>query len=200
VGSAPHTHWGGTGSPARGGYGYNGSYVNRGATRYHRQVPYLWPLFPNYYDPFLFGDSAYDSGADYNSGYVDPGYGDPNAYGAGYEQPPPGPDPQTAYLEAQVQQLSNQLSASEQQGVRVPMAPQTAPSAAPAVPITLVLRDGRHLQVQNYAVMDQMFWDFTTQPVKKIPLTSIDVAASEQLSAANGADFPKLTVSSGSGR
>jgi hypothetical protein len=48
--------------------------------------------------------------------------------------------------------------------------------------------------------MDQMFWDFTTQSVKKIPLTSIDVAASEQLSSANGADFPKLTVSSGSGR
>ena len=112
-----------------------------------------------------------------------------------------GPDPQTEELAAEVQQLRDQLNAAPQQGIRVPMAPpQAAPSAAPAVPITLVLKDGQHLQVQNYAVMNQTFWDFTSQPVKKIPLGNIDLAASRQLSAASGADFPNLALTGGSGQ
>ncbi|HEX4810047.1 MAG TPA: hypothetical protein VH325_14005 [Bryobacteraceae bacterium] len=179
----------------RGGYGYNG-YGARGTSRYYHQIPYLWALYPNYYDPFLFDNSGYDSapgyGADYNGGY------DPYASGYGPQQ---GPDPQTAYLSDQIQQLSgelSQLNAGPQPPPQVPMAPMS--SAAPATPITVVLKDGKRLQVQNYAVMDQTFWDFTSQPVKKIPLASIDITASEKMSAASGADFPHLAVSSGSGQ
>jgi hypothetical protein len=136
----------------------------------------------------LFGDSGYyDQPNNYGQ------YPEPNPSGAGY-----GSDPQTAYLTAQVQQLSDQLNAVEQQSAQPPVAQQTAPAPPPAPPITLVLKDGRHLQVQNYAVMDQTFWDFTSQPVKKIPLANIDIAASQRLSVANGAEFPNLTVSNGS--
>jgi hypothetical protein len=143
----------------------------------------------------LFDDSGYyDQPNNYG------GYPEPNAYDGGYEQSyPAGPDPQTAYLQAQVQQLSNQLNAVEQQQQAQPQtAQQAAPAAAPVIPITLVLKDGRRLQVQNYAVMDQTFWDFTSQPVKKIPLANIDIAASRQMSVANGAEFPNFTVSNGS--
>jgi hypothetical protein len=169
-------------------------FAGRGTHRYYGEIPYLWGLYSNYYDPF--GDSGYYDQPNYYGQSPDYGqYQEPNPYDSGYGQ-----DPQTAYLTAQIQQLSNQLNAAEQQGVQPPAAPQTAPAAAPAVPITLVLKDGRHLQVQNYAVMDHTFWDFTSQPVKKIPLTDIDIAASQQLSVANGAEFPNLTASSGTGQ
>lgn len=199
VSSGSFSHGGSTGWNAAGrgghvGYGQGGyGYGYRGTARYYRQIPYLWGLYPNYYSPFGYDDSGYYSGTgpDYSSGY-----GDPN--GPGYDPYPPGPDPETAYLSSQVEQLSNQLSAVEQQGPP-PMAAQGA-SAAPVKPITLVLKDGRRLQVQNYAVMDQTFWDFTSQPVKKILLANINVAESQRESAANGADFPNLTAPGGSGQ
>lgn len=169
--------------------GYDRDRGLRGTARYYRQIPYLWGLYPNYYDPFLFDDSGYYDQPNYNGGYEDP-----NAYsGSGYGPYAPGPDPQTAYLSAEIQQLSNQLSTRQQQA-----ATASQPPSPPPPPIILVLKNGSHLQVQNYAVMAQTFWDFTARPVKKIPVADIDIAASEKLSAANGAEFPNLTVSSGS--
>ena len=198
--AGPQNPWAATGNYGRAGAGSFGRIGHdrdrdgrpfRGTDRYYRQIPSLWGFYPNYYDPFMFDDSGYYDQPNYNGGYNE----DPNAYNGGYPPYAPGPDPQVAYLSQEIQQLSNQLSNNEQQQ-RVPMTAQPAAPLPP--PISLVLKDGRHLQVQNYAVMDQTFWDFTTQPVKKIPLGDIDIAASKKLSAANGAEFPNLTVSSGS--
>lgn len=64
----------------------------------------------------------------------------------------------------------------------------------PAQPaVTLVLRDGQQLQVNNYAVMNQTFWDFSRQPVRKIPLSSIDIAASQKATEADGGEFPAIS-------
>jgi len=75
----------------------------------------------------------------------------------------------------------------------VPPSPQTQsePEQNPP-PITLVLHSGQQFQVRNYAVVDHTFWDFTTQPVRKIPLSSIDLAASEKATQANGGEFPPI--------
>jgi hypothetical protein len=43
--------------------------------------------------------------------------------------------------------------------------------------------------------MGQTFWDFSTQPARKIPLSSINVPESINASNANGAEFPSLTAS-----
>ncbi len=64
--------------------------------------------------------------------------------------------------------------------------------ATPQVPVTLVLRSGQQIEVQNYAVMDQTFWDFTNQPARKIPLSNIDVAASAKATEAKGGEFPSI--------
>jgi len=60
-------------------------------------------------------------------------------------------------------------------------------------PITLVLRNGQQIQVQNYAVMDGVFWDFSKQPARKIPLSSINLQASAEATEANGGEFPDLS-------
>ncbi len=96
----------------------------------------------------------------------------------------------------QVQRLSAQV-AQMQYGQQTQMqqyAMQQEPPPPPQIPVTLVLRDGQQLQVQNYAVMDQTFWDFTRQPVRKIPLSSIDVAASAKATEAKGGEFPQLVT------
>jgi hypothetical protein len=150
-------------------YGYRG--------RDFRRVPYAY-FFAPYYYPFL------DYGS---SGYPDYGYD-------------PGPDPgaQSAVMaENMMGDQINRLSAEVEQ-LKYAQAPQPPPYATredpqPAQPpVTLVLRNGQQLQVQNYAVMDQTFWDFSTQPTRKIPIANIDVAASAKATAASGGEFPQL--------
>jgi hypothetical protein len=93
---------------------------------------------------------------------------------------------QLGHLQDQVNQLQAQASAN--------MPPAQAPAAAeektPAEPATvIVLRDGRKVETTNYAVMDRTLWNFSARPVQKIPLSAIDMNASEKANADRGVDF-----------
>jgi hypothetical protein len=159
------------------------SYSYRG--RDYRRVPYAY-FFAPYYYPFL------DYG---NSAYPDYGY-----------DPGPDPDAQGAMMAQNVlgDQI-NRLSAEVEQ-MKYAQAPQPPPYGPreepqpPQAPVTLVLRDGQQLKVQNYAVMDQTFWDFSSQPTRKIPIANIDVAASARATAAGGGEFPSLSAGDRSGK
>ena len=139
------------------------------------------------------------------------GYDDTSAFDYGAEPEPPNAplDPATQsilvgqdQLGQQVQQLGaevEQLRAERQQQQANGYPAQPA-SPGPAEqdqsqntpPVTLVLQSGQQIQVRNYAVMDGVFWDFSKQPTRKIPLSSINLAASAQATAANGGEFPDL--------
>jgi hypothetical protein len=103
-------------------------------------------------------------------------------------------------LTAEVESLRNQKAMQPAQPA-VPPTP-SEPYAAPGPqvqertpaepPITVVLRNGRKFQAQNYAIMGQTFWDFSTQPAHRIPMAAINVPASVTASSANGAEFPNL--------
>lgn len=152
-----------------------------------RRVPYGYFFAPYYYPYLGYADSAY---SDY--GYApDPGPGydaaaDPNAQGPMMAENMLGD--QVNRLTADVEQLKY--------GQQPPAPlPQQDPQPPPT-PVTLVLRNGQQLKVQNYAVMDQTFWDFSAQPLRKIPISNIDVAASAKATMASGGDFPQLESSS----
>ncbi len=167
--------------PARGTISRSGR-VTYGRTTYGRtsRLPLAYWLTP-YYFPFDNGDASYGGGPDYDASV------DPNQQAAMMAQ---------NALVNQVQRLSAQV-AQMQSGQQTQMqqyAMQQEPPPPPQVPVTLVLRDGQRLEVQNYAVMDQTFWDFTLQPVRKIPLSSIDVAASAKATQAKGGEFPQLAT------
>lgn len=161
--------------------------VGRNYFRNYRRTPYAY-FFAPYYYPFL--DYA-------SSPYPDYGYGydaeDPNAQGA-------------LMAENMLGDQINRLSAEVDQmryGQPPPMAPATSAeqdSQPPAPPVTLVLRNGQQFKVQNYAVMDQTFWDFSAQPTLKIPISNIDVAASAKATMANGGEFPQLDTSARNGQ
>jgi hypothetical protein len=143
--------------------------------------PFAYWLAPYYY-PTDYG-TPYGEGPDYNPAE------DPSLQAAMAAQ---------NALVQQVQKLSDQVSQlQEGQQAR----PQPAPiqeeaqpqSQPPSIPLTLILHDGQRLQVQNYAVMDHMFWDFTRQPTRKIPISNIDIAASAKATEAKGGEFPELS-------
>lgn len=163
---------------ARGFLTRRGAIGTRGfGERNLRRFPYAYWLTP-YYFPFDYGDNGYGTyGPDSDTGY------DPSEQAAIMAQ---------NELMDQVRRLSAQV-AQLQYGQQAQAPVETAEEQQPPqVPVTLVLHDGQHLQVQNYAVMDQTFWDFSKQPVRKIPISSIDVAASERATEAKGGEFPQL--------
>ncbi|HEY1951105.1 MAG TPA: hypothetical protein VGG97_29100 [Bryobacteraceae bacterium] len=182
-----------TGAPATGFNSvYRGGNLNRRPSnpRFGRNYApnrrgYVPFIYGAYFDPFY---SSFDSAFDYGPGSY--------AY-------PPDSGEQTAEVTAnllgeQMQRLSDQVQqlGSQQSNVPPPYAPGYSPAAPPSdpapTPITVVLRNGQQIQVQNYAVMGDSFWDFSRQPARRIPLTSVDIAASTKVTEANGGQFPAI--------
>jgi hypothetical protein len=160
------------------------SYGFRG--RDFRRVPYGY-FFAPYYYPFL--DYA-------NSAYPDYGYG-----------PDPAADPsaQDAALAGnmlgdQINRLSAEVEQLKYGQPQVPVLQTRDDPQPPPPPVMLVLRNGQQLKVQNYAIMDQTFWDFSSQPTRKIPITNIDIAASAKATAAGGGEFPQLDTNGRDGQ
>lgn len=180
----------GAGSPVRSSFARGSVYGSRRtggriAHSYYahdyRNVPFAYFLNPYYY-PFL----------DYGSA----------PYGGGPEDGPYDPSADNELvaqnlLAEQVQRLTAELDEMKyaQQAPQQPYMQAPAPardSEPPAIPLTVVLRNGQKLEVQNYAIVDHTFWDFSKQPARKIPISSIDVSASSQATAANGGEFPAI--------
>jgi hypothetical protein len=186
-------------APAIGGYGYLGSrtysrsngYGNRNfgySDRGYHRLPRSYFIAPYYYPFYDWG-----AGTDYSASaapYDNSDYGPGPGYG-----PDPSMDPTMANQAAlgdQVQRLTaqmNDLMSAQQQAYQ----PQSAaPPQPPPVPLTLVLRNGEKLQVQNYAVTNSTLWDFTQRGTRKIPLSNIDLQASAKATEANGGEFPQI--------
>jgi hypothetical protein len=126
-------------------------------------------------------------------------------YDNGFEAPPPenasaqGAIMAENRLGEQIRRLSAEIEAlrnAQQQNSQPPDYPQAseAPQLPPAPPIVLVLRDGQQVKTDNYAVMNNTLWDFSKQPARRIPISSINVSASEKASEANGAEFPQIST------
>jgi len=64
-----------------------------------------------------------------------------------------------------------------------PSAQQDGPNAV------LVFRDGRQLSVRNYAIADHTVWVLGANNARKIPVSDLDVTATEQANANNGVEF-----------
>ena len=142
---------------------------------------------------FGYGYGGYPYGDDFGPyGYSPDQYSD-----GGQPMPPLDNGPNDVGVGQQLQQLNNEVNDlrnnlnQANQNPPVPYAdPQ--PTAQPTPPITVVLSNGQSLQVQNYAVMGDTFWDFSSQPVRKIPVSAIDVSASTKATEASGAEFPNI--------
>ncbi len=148
-----------------------------------------------YYLPWNFGD--YDNGYGYdNAPYAynqdSQDYGDQTAAVTGNML-----GEQVAQLSSEVQALQNERDVPyAAPGIIRP--PYNAPPAMAedetpsSPPVTLVLRDGKQVQLKSYAVMGQTIWDFSAQPAKRIALASVDLGASRAATEASGGEFPEI--------
>jgi len=100
-------------------------------------------------------------------------------------------------LTEQVQQLTAERQAQAAQAPAFqPEGPTQQAETLPPEPSTiLVLRDGKKVETDNYAVMGAIFWNFSAHPVQRIPIAQIDVSASRQANQLRGIEFPALSQS-----
>jgi hypothetical protein len=63
------------------------------------------------------------------------------------------------------------------------------PPSAPMPATVLVFRDDHKQEVQNYAIVGQTLWNFTPGRTQKIPLSSLDLPATEKANDDRGVTF-----------
>jgi hypothetical protein len=101
---------------------------------------------------------------------------------------------QASDLASQVQQLREELERLREQQSAAAMAPPAEPAVQaappePAVPTTLVFRDGRRSEVENYAIVGNTLWVFNDVLRKKIPINQLDLDATQRVNENRGVEF-----------
>jgi hypothetical protein len=181
----PNRGYGGGNNNTGNGHKGNGDYGRHRYPYGFYPVPYVLPYYGSGYD------SAYYDSPDYSS------------------EPGPGPGPEDSDAQAlmmnqdalgqRVQQLTAEVENLKSQQQPQP-SPDTGAAVKPAdsdiqneVPVTLILHSGQQIDVKNYAVTDGVFWNFSKQPAQKIPVSAIDITASEKATEAKGGEFPPIS-------
>jgi hypothetical protein len=110
---------------------------------------------------------------------------------------------QQSELQSEIEQLRAEIDRlreeedlryqSQQERQAAPAKPAHSPEEK-ASPTTLVFRNGRRMEVQNYAVVGKTFWIFTEQRATKVPFSELDLEASRKVNAERGMEFPILSA------
>ncbi len=150
--------------------------------------------FNPFCNQFFFGSTLGFGGFGYGSFYP--------AYAADYSYQAP---PQQVVVESdnnrelayEVERLTDEVQLLRDEDVRrynesraAALQNQGSMSAKePPAYTVLVFRDGHKQSVQNYAVAGDTLWIITEQAAKKVPLSEIDLPATQQANSANGVEF-----------
>ncbi len=137
---------------------------------YVNTYPY-WPGYPYLYDPNAYNLGLYDwsdSGGSAAGSYL-PGNSSDDQNGSAPLYLGPYPD----------------------QGYAAPGSPAgAAPPAASEQPLTVIFRSGRApIKVRNYLMTSSVLTDLDSDHYEQIPLSQIDLAATESINQAAGLDF-----------
>jgi hypothetical protein len=112
--------------------------------------------------------------------------------------PPPMGDPlqsvaaQQEVLTDEIQRLNAKLDRMQSGQAEAPPEQAQAKPVPAAPPVTLVLRNGGKVQSSSFAVMNGVFWDFSKQPARRVPVSDVDLTASARATEESGAEFPEF--------
>jgi hypothetical protein len=139
-----------------------------------RSFAYPWAY--GYYDPYWW----WDSGSSYDEDYER----DRALANEMNEQ----------NLEEQQMLRQEEADGDEDRYARSSPPPRTSDGdrqqATATVPATvLVFADQRQKEIRNYAIVGQMLWNFTPQRTEKIPLSELDLTATEKANDERGVTF-----------
>jgi hypothetical protein len=155
--------------------------------------PFVRPARPIVIAPaYGYGGYGYGYGAGYPYDSYSPYYGAPAASEPYYSEPQPvynapAGDQGTADLSYQIGMLSQQIQELRQQQAATA---QAAPAPARlSTPVALIFRDGRRVEIQNYAIIGQTLWVLDQNNSSKIALSALDLDATQSENRSHGVRF-----------
>ena len=89
--------------------------------------------------------------------------------------------------------LTKEIERMRREGRQTPQeaAPEPPPSLETTVlPTILVFRDGRRMEIQDYAIADQTLWVFMERGSTRIPITDLDLETTRDVNGQRGVRFP----------
>ena len=192
-------HWGGRPWGGGGwGNGFHHGYPNGGRCWggncfYHHHYNYGYGYgYPGYgrgygYWPYAYagwgwGWPWYDDYDDSDNYQAQAASGDYDYQPSNYYAPPA--DYQS---QAKIDRLHDEVARLRDQMGNVPRPPEPKESASE--PTQLVFADKHTEQVQNYAIVRQNLWVFDGTRTRKIPLSSLDIPATQKANENQGVDF-----------
>jgi hypothetical protein len=134
---------------------------------------YGYPLFSTY--PGFYADYPYAAVDSYPGYSTSASYFDPNEQ---FEQS------QVERLEQEVDELRAERDAGSTASGEAPRR-ETEPQPT----TVLVFRDQHTEEVGNYAIVGPTLWIFTAQQARKVPIDSLDIAATKKANDDRGVDF-----------
>ena len=136
---------------------------------------------------------AFGSGYGYYSPYIWPSpiVGEPVYSRPAHVVPPqtPAVSQTEADLSYQVGRLSQEIKDLRQQEAAQSQRPAQPAAPEPSTPVVLIFRDGHRLEIQNYAVIAQTLWVLDERNRTKIPLSELDLSATERENRSRGVRF-----------
>lgn len=148
-----------------------------------------------------FGGPFFCGNGFFNSGFIGAGYVAAPYIGSGYPYPaeyaytpPPQPvvvdDSNSRELSLEVERLSDQVQLMrDEQKLRDERNQQPGKPQENLPNTVIVLRNGSQLSVRNYAIIGPTMWILNESTAKKIPLSDLDLPATETANARNGIEF-----------
>jgi len=149
--------------------------------------------FVGVYSPYVWNAPSYSVPAYAAPAYVAPTYFGPTT---AYSEPvysAPATDAATEQLTYQVQRLSQEIELLRQQQALAATPPPAPVPERPPVDIVLVFRDGHRLSIQNYAIVGQTLWILDERTSTRIPVSELDLDATQKENAGRGVRVPGLT-------
>lgn len=134
---------------------------------------------------------GYGYGYPYLDGGVDPyWWWDSDSSGDQDQQNQIGLAEQMNQQSLEEQQMRNQADQDAYPYTRPAQRPQRKAATTEADPATvLIFRDQHKEEINNYAIVGQTLWNFSPQGTYKIPLSSLDLPATEKANEDRGVDF-----------
>ena len=167
-----------------------------GSHHFHRHHVFFNTCFNGVFDPFcqnrfLFGSSFIGPFDPFFTGFSYPLF--PYAQQPEPQQPAVvEQDSRSRELALEVQELSDEIRAmrEEQRSRETRKTEEAKPAPRDDGPnATLVFLDGHQLSVRNYAIADGTLWVLDEHKATKIPISKLDVPATEQINAKNGVEI-----------
>jgi hypothetical protein len=169
-------------SPAPFGFG---RFPRTGGGRFPRTIV----VPPAFYSPYFWSSSIYGAYSPYLAPvYSEPAYASPAVSAPAVSQSEVDLAYQVGRLSAEVDQLRQQQAITSL--TQPPAQTQAAPQPRTTTPTILVFRDGRRMEIQNYAIVGQTLWVLDERAATKIPISDLDVDATLRENRGSGLRFP----------